>query len=242
MMNGNQQEFKGSPKKYHPKGVDILYEDRDILVVNKTCGLLTVSTDKIRENTVYYLLNTYVQKGNNKSKRRVFIVHRLDRGTSGVLVFAKSRTAKRFLQDNWKKFNKTYYAVVEGFLPEKKGVISSYLAENRAYNMYSVSDPKKGKFAKTGYRVMRELEVFSLLEIDLLTGRKNQIRVHFADKGCPVVGDEKYGEKKPGIKRLALHAGIITIIHPHTKEKMIFETKMPTYFKFLLKGNKAGTK
>lgn len=233
-MSESQKRFKGSPKKYHPKGLSILYEDRDILVVNKMCGLLTVSTDRIRENTAYYLLNTYVRKGNQKSRHRVFIVHRLDRDTSGVLVFAKSEKAKRFLQDEWQGFKKTYYALVDGVLVEKEGVITSYLAENRACKMYSVSDPKKGKYARTGYKVLKESGKYSLLEIDLLTGKKNQIRVHLADKGCPVVGDKKYGERKKGIKRLALHAATITILHPHTKEELTFKTKMPNYFKILL--------
>lgn len=238
-MNEIPKKFKSSPKKFHPKGLIILYEDHDILVVNKTNGLLTVSTVTDKENTAYYLLNNYVRKGNQKSRRRVFIVHRLDRETSGVLIFAKSEIVKRFLQDEWKGFKKTYYAVVEGILSEKEGVITSYLAENRAYNMYSVSDPEKGKLAKTGYKVLKETAAYSLLEVDLLTGKKNQIRVHFADKGCPVVGDKKYGQKKPGMNRLALHSAAITILHPHTKQPMTFKTKLPNHFQGLMKGGKS---
>ena len=238
-MNETPKKFKGSPKKYHPKGLIILYEDHDILVVNKTNGLLTVSTDTVKENTAYYLLNNYVRKGNQKSRRRVFIVHRLDRETSGVLIFAKSESAKRFLQDEWKGFKKIYYAVVEGIMPEKEGVITSYLAENRAFNMYSVSDPTKGKLAKTGYKVLKETEGYSLLEVNLLTGKKNQIRVHLSDKGHSVVGDKKYGDKKPGMNRLALHSASITIVHPHTKEPMIFKTKVPNHFQGLMKGGRS---
>ncbi len=234
-MNESVKKFKSPPKKYQPKGVSVVYEDRDILVVDKRCGLLTVSTNKVRENTVYYLLNTYVRKGNQKSRKRIFIVHRLDRDTSGIIVFAKSEKAKRYLQEEWQGFKKTYYAVVSGVLREKEGVITSYLAENRACKMYSVSDPEKGKKAMTGYKVLKESEKYSLVEIDLITGKKNQIRVHLADKGCPVVGDKKYGKKEKDIKRLALHAGVLTIVHPHTKEKMTFKTKVPEYFKFLLK-------
>ncbi|MDH3357974.1 MAG: RNA pseudouridine synthase [Desulfobacteraceae bacterium] len=202
--------------------------------MNKKSGLLTVSTDKVRENTAYYFLNTYVRKGNQKSRNRVFIVHRLDRDSSGVIVFAKNENAKRYLQKEWHGFKKKYYAVVHGTLPEKEGVITSYLAENRAHKMYSVDDPEKGKLSKTGFKVLRESKKYSLLEIDLLTGRKNQIRVHFSEKGYPVAGDKMYGEKDKGIKRLTLHAASITILHPDTKEKMTFETNVPRYFESLV--------
>jgi tRNA pseudouridine32 synthase/23S rRNA pseudouridine746 synthase/23S rRNA pseudouridine1911/1915/1917 synthase len=229
------EPFKRPPKRYQPRGLSILYEDRDILVVNKVSGLLTVGSEKVRENTAYYVLNEYVRKGNQKSRHRVFIVHRLDRDTSGVLVFAKNENAKRHLQDEWEGFEKRYYAVVHGAFSKKEGVITSYLAENSAHKMYSVTDSKRGKLARTGYRVLRESNKYSLLEIDLLTGRKNQIRVHLSDSGCPVVGDQKYGEKEKGSRRLALHAASLTITHPYSKEAMTFETKLPGYFTSLLK-------
>ena len=228
------KKFKPSPKRFHPRGLSILYEDNAILVVDKISGLLTVGTAKVREKTAHYLLNTYVKKGNYKSRNRVFIVHRLDRDTSGVIIFAKNENAKRFLQDEWHGFIKKYFAVVHGSLPEKQGVITSYLAENCAHKMYSVNDPEKGKLAKTGFKVIKESKKFSLLEIDLLTGKKNQIRVHFAEKGFPIVGDKKYGENDKGIKGLALHAASLSIVHPDTKEKMTFETPSPAYFKSLV--------
>ena len=233
-MFGSQKKFKASPKRFHPRGLAILYEDHEILVVDKKSGLLTVSNDKVKDNTAYYLLTLYVRKGNQKSRNRIFIVHRLDRDTSGIIVFAKSEESKHYLQGEWKQFRKKYYAVVHGTLAEKQGEISSYLTENSAYKMYSVKDPQKGKFAKTGYKVLRESKKYSLLEIDLYTGRKNQIRVHLADLGCPVVGDKKYGEKEKGIKRLALHAASLTIKHPYSKEQMTFETKIPAYFRSLV--------
>jgi tRNA pseudouridine32 synthase/23S rRNA pseudouridine746 synthase/23S rRNA pseudouridine1911/1915/1917 synthase len=233
-MRKSQKSFKSPPRRYQPRGLSILYEDHDILVVDKMSGLLTVSNEKVRENSAYYLLNKYVRKGNQKSRNRIFIVHRLDRDTSGIIVFAKNGNAKRYLQKEWRGFKKKYYAVVRGTLPKKEGVITSYLAENRFHKMYSVDDPKKGRLAKTGYKVLRESKKYSLLEIDLLTGRKNQIRVHFSEKGCPVAGDKMYGEKEKGIKRLALHAASINILHPYTKEKMTFEAKVPTYFKSLV--------
>ena len=233
-MRKSQKSFKSPPKRYQPRGLSILYEDHDILVVDKMSGLLTVSNEKVRENTAYYLLTNYVRKGNQKSRNRIFIVHRLDRDTSGIIVFAKNINAKQYLQEEWQGFKKKYYAVVHGTLPKKEGVITSYLAENRIHKMYSVDDPEKGKLAKTGYKVLRESKKYSLLEIDLLTGRKNQIRVHFSEKGCPVAGDKMYGKKEKGIKRLTLHAASITINHPYTKEKMTFETKVPAYFKSLV--------
>lgn len=232
-MHISQENFKAPPKRFQPKGLSIVYEDRDILVVDKAFGLLTIGTEKVRENTAHYLLNEYVRKGNHKSKNRVFIVHRLDRDTSGLILFAKHETAKRYLQDEWQGFEKKYYAVINGVLPEKEGVITSYLAENSAHRMYSVDDPEKGKLARTGYRVLRESKKYSLLEVDLLTGRKNQIRVHFSEKGFPVAGDKKYGKKEKGIKRLTLHSASLTILHPHTKEKVTFKTEIPAYFESL---------
>lgn len=233
-MQEKRPTFKGPPKKYQPKGLTILYEDQDILVVNKTNGLLTISTDREKEKTAFFLLNEYVKRGNTRSKNRVFIVHRLDRDTSGVLVFAKNEKAKRYLQDQWNEFGKIYFAVVHGKLEEKEGIITSYLLENKAHRVYSVNDPAKGKFSKTGYKVVKESGKFSLLEINLFTGRKNQIRVHFSEKGHPVVGDRIYGKTDKGIKSLALHAASLTISHPFTKEKMIFEAAPPLYFKTLL--------
>ncbi len=225
-----QGAFKRPPKKYQPKGLTVLYEDRDILVVDKSSGLLTVSNDKVREKTAYFLLTDYVRKGNSKSKNRIFIVHRLDRDTSGVLVFAKHESAKRFLQGAWQDFRKTYHAVVHGRLDEKEGVITSYLAENQAHKMYSVRDTKQGKLAKTGYRVVREIGEYSLLEIDLLTGRKNQIRAHLSEKGFPVVGDRKYGKKQHGSRRLSLHASSLTLVHPYTKKELTFTAPLPHHF------------
>jgi len=235
----NRKKFKSPPKRFQPKGLDVLYEDHDILVVDKRSGLLTVSNATDRENTAYYKLTDYVRKGNKKSNNRIFIVHRLDRDTSGVIVFAKNEKAKHTLQDLWQTFKKTYFAVVNGILEEKEGIIISYLAENSIHKMYSVNtkSPEKGKLAKTGYRVVKESGKYSLLEIDLLTGRKNQIRVQLAEKGNPVAGDKKYGGKDQKIKRLTLHAASLTLVHPFTKEEMTFESKVPGYFYSLVSGH-----
>ncbi|MFA5251515.1 MAG: RluA family pseudouridine synthase [Phycisphaerae bacterium] len=223
------------PKKRHqPKGLEILYEDKDIIVVDKPAGLLTVGTANNKTNTAYYKLTDYVRKGNYKSRSRIFIVHRLDQSTSGVLVFAKTEEAKFRLQTDWKDTEKKYVAVVYGQLAKKEDVISSYLAENKVFIVYSTPDTTKGKLARTAYKVLKESRQFSLLEINLLTGRKNQIRVHLADKGHPVVGDRKYGKPKDAFRRLALHSKSISFKHPTTGRKMTFETRMPSYFNGLV--------
>jgi tRNA pseudouridine32 synthase/23S rRNA pseudouridine746 synthase/23S rRNA pseudouridine1911/1915/1917 synthase len=233
-MKDHRKKFKGSPKRFHPKGITILYEDYDIIVIEKIHGLLTVENDKERDNTVTSLLNNYVRKGNPKSRKRVFIVHRLDKDTSGVLIFAKNEQSKRYLQDNWKKATKTYYTVVNGIVKKKEGVISSYLTQNAINRVYSVEDSKAGKLSKTEYKVLKESDNYTLIEVNLLTGRKNQIRVHFSEAGHSVVGDKMYGKKEKGIKRLALHAARLSINHPVTKERMTFETNIPAYFNSLL--------
>ncbi len=232
-MLENKTVLKVPSRRHWPRGLSILHEDRDILVVDKVSGLLTMGTDKVKENTAYYLLREYVRKGNRKSRNRVYIVHRLDRDTSGIILFAKTPQAKRYLQDNWYDFSKTYYAIVHGSMKEKEGLITSYLEEDSTFKMHSTSDDKKGKLARTGYKVLKETELFSLLEVALLTGRKNQIRVHLADKGCPVFADKRYGVKEKG--KLALHAAKLTITHPHSKRKMTFEARVPDYFDELMK-------
>jgi RluA family pseudouridine synthase len=223
-----------STNRHLPRGLAILYEDSDILVVNKPAGLLTVGTASNKTRTAHYILTDYVRKGCLKSRSRIFTVHRLDQWTSGVLVFAKSEEVKLRLQGQWKKTEKKYLAVVHGRLSQKEGIISSLLAENNAFVVYSTTDAAKGKLAHTAYKVLKETARFSLLEITLLTGRKNQIRVHLADKGHPVVGDRKYGKAEDGYKRLALHSKSISFKHPATGRQMAFQTKLPAYFTQLL--------
>jgi len=221
--------------RHLPRGLEILYEDDDIIVVDKPAGLLTVKTETDKTRTVKYILTDYVRKGNYKSRKQIYVVHRLDQWTSGVLIFAKSEEIKEKLQQQWDKTEKTYLAVVHGSPKEKQGVISSYLAENKQFVVYSTSDPKKGKLSHTAYRVVKETGRFSLLEINLLTGRKNQIRVNLAEKGYPIVGDRKYGKGNDGFKRLALHAKSISFKHPKSGAQMAFESKVPAYFKEVMK-------
>jgi tRNA pseudouridine32 synthase/23S rRNA pseudouridine746 synthase/23S rRNA pseudouridine1911/1915/1917 synthase len=228
---------KRPTNKHLPKGLKILYEDKDLLVVYKPAGLLSVATAANKTRTAYYFLTDYIRKGYSKSRNRLFTVHRLDQWTSGVLVFAKSEEIKLRLQARWKETEKRYLAVVHGRLPQKQGIISSYLAENKAFVVYSTPDPAKGKLARTAYKALKETPSFSLLEITLLTGRKNQIRVHLADKGHPVVGDRKYGKAGDKFKRLALHSKSISFKHPATGRQLTFETKPPDYFRNLLAGD-----
>ena len=223
--------------RHQPKGVIILYEDRDILVVDKSPGLLTISTEKGETNTAYYRLTDYVRKGCAKSRERIFIVHRLDRDVSGILVFARNVNAKTRLQEQWDQVEKKYLAVVHGAMAQKEATISSYLVDNKARMVHSTSDPTKGKLSHTAYRVLKETKLYSLLEINLLTGRKNQIRVHLAESGHPIVGDKKYGEGDKDLPRLALHAKSISFKHPHTGEQVAFETIIPPYFTKLVGGS-----
>ncbi|MFA5252978.1 MAG: RluA family pseudouridine synthase [Phycisphaerae bacterium] len=231
---------KRSTNKHLPKGLKILYEDKDILVADKPAGLLSVATAADKTHTAYYILTDYVRKGSPKSRNRLFIVHRLDQWTSGVLVFAKSEEIKLQLQAHWKETEKKYLAVVHGRLAQKQAVISSYLAENKAFVVYSTPDPAKGKLSQTAYKVLKETPKFSLLEITLLTGRKNQIRVHLADKGHPVVGDRKYGKAEDKFRRLALHSKSISFKHPATGRQLTVETKPPDFFRWLLADKSGG--
>jgi RluA family pseudouridine synthase len=225
---------KVPPKKYQPKGLAILYEDQYLIVVDKVQGLLTIGTDREKEKTAHFILNEYVKRGNERSRNRIYIVHRLDRETSGVLIFAKNERIKEYLQEGWKEFSKTYAAVVHGKLVDKEGVIASYLLENKAFRVYSTNDTVRGKYSETGYRVIKESGKFSLLEVELYTGRKHQIRVHLSEEGHPVVGDRIYGPPDKEAKRLALHAVSLTIIHPVTHKEICFETEIPPYLRTLV--------
>jgi tRNA pseudouridine32 synthase/23S rRNA pseudouridine746 synthase/23S rRNA pseudouridine1911/1915/1917 synthase len=220
--------------KYKPKGVTLLHEDRDIIVVEKPCGLLTIGTDRDKTRTVHTILNEYVRKGDPRSRNRVYIVHRLDRETSGILILAKNETAKMYLQDHWQETDKNYITVVYGLLASKSGTISSYLSENSAFNVYSTADQATGKLSLTEYSVLKESKGLSLLEIHLITGRKHQIRVHLSEMGHPVAGDKKYGRKNDTYGNLALHARSISFTHPVSGRRMTFETGIPVFFTRLI--------
>jgi tRNA pseudouridine32 synthase/23S rRNA pseudouridine746 synthase/23S rRNA pseudouridine1911/1915/1917 synthase len=226
--------IKSTPVKYHPKGLTILHEDREIIVVDKPCGLLSIGTDRDKSRTVHTILNEYVRKGDPRSRNRVYIVHRLDRETSGVLILAKSEVAKIFLQGNWQETEKHYLTIVHGSLSLKTGTISSYLTENSVFSVYSTADPTTGKLSHTEYTVLKETKGLSLLDIHLLTGRKHQIRVHLSEKGHPVVGDKRYGKGSDAYATLALHARSIAFTHPVNGKRLFFETAVPDFFNRLV--------
>ena len=213
------------------KNIDIIYEDKDIIVINKPSGLLTVATEKEKNKTAYHLVMEYLKKKNKNN--RIFIIHRLDKDTSGIIMFAKNERAKHLYQDNWNDIVKKrcYYAVIDGKMENKEGTIKSYLKEN-GNMVYSVKD-RSGKLAITEYKVLKERENISLLDINLKTGRKNQIRVHMKENKTPILGDLKYGEKSKLINRLALHAYKLELINPVTKKLLIFEASMPNEIKTL---------
>lgn len=225
---------KRPPAKYQPRGLSVLYEDRDVIVVEKPCGLLTMGTERDKTRTAHSILNEYVRKGDPRSRNRIYIVHRLDRETSGILIFAKSETAKAYLQDHWQETDKRYLTVVHGSFSAKSGTISSYLAENSALTVFSTPDPARGKLSHTEYRVLKEAPGISLLEVHLLTGRKHQIRVHMSEKGHPVVGDRKYGTGRDSSAILALHARSLSFTHPVNGKRLTFETGIPAFFTRLM--------
>lgn len=216
--------------KHKLEGVSIVYEDKDLLVVEKERGILSIASQNEREKTAYNILKNYLKEKNPKDK--IFVVHRLDRDTSGVMIFAKSEKAQDILQTTWNDSVKerTYVALVEGSVKKDRDTIVSYLAENKAMITYSTDNEEEGKKAISHYKVLKRNRNYSLLEVNIETGRKNQIRVHMQDMGHSVVGDKKYGSTKNPIKRLGLHAHTIVFIHPITKELLSFTSKIPEAF------------
>lgn len=212
--------------------LQILYEDKDILVVDKPYKLLTVSNRKEEELTAFRLASDYVKK--QDSKNRIFVVHRLDQDTSGVLMFAKSEYVKRLYQDKWSELvdERLYVAIVEGVVPKDKDVIRSFLRQNKTTHMYSTSS---GQEAITNYEVIKRTENNTILKIQIDTGRKNQIRVHMNDIGHPIIGDKKYDAKTNPLKRLGLHAYRLRVMNPKTKKMMTFVSPLPPKFKKLSK-------
>ncbi|WP_141500532.1 RluA family pseudouridine synthase [Paenibacillus luteus] len=224
---------KDRPQEKLPlEGLSILFEDEHIIVIKKDSGLLSISSDAAPENeiTAYRQLMAHVRQEN--AKNRIFVVHRLDRDTSGVMMFAKSEAVQQQLQNSWQDTvqERIYVALVEGAVKKEKGTISSWLKESKTLKMYSSSYPKDGLHAVTHYKVLRSNKNFSLLEVNLETGRKNQIRVHMEDIGHPVVGDKKYGARTRIIGRLGLHARVLAFTHPITGKLVRFETDIPKLF------------
>ena len=230
---------RGNSQLNHPK-LRIVYEDDDLIVVNKQPGLLTVAaTPGSRETTAFSILRAYVKKQN--ARAGIYVVHRLDRETSGLLVFARSEELQHYMREYWRELvqERTYIALAEGILEPREGKITTWLTEDkRNAVVYSSPVDDGGDIAITNYKTLRVSannggsEVYSLVELHLDTGRTNQIRVHLASKGCPVVGDRKYGhgnESSP-IDRLCLHAKVLAFIHPVTEQVVRFESPVPKEF------------
>jgi len=207
--------------------LNLLYEDEHLLVIEKSAGLLSVATEKESEETAFSILKSYIRKIHHQAE--LYIVHRLDRDTSGIMMFARSKDIQQKLQDNWEKAvtKRIYYAVVEGQVENATGKIVSCLKENKSLMVYSSKTAGDGQKAVTRYRVLKSNARYSLLEVSLQTGRKNQIRVHLQDIGHSIAGDKKYGATTNPLGRLGLHAGILEFFHPATGKCMHFETPVP---------------
>ena len=215
---------------FYNRRLKLVYEDDDIIVVNKGYGLLSVGTDKVRQGTAYSILREHLKTKDPRNK--LFIVHRLDQHTSGLMVFAKSIQAKENLQHNWNNMvlRRQYVCVVEGKVTPPDGVVNTLLAENSQHIVYVTDDPKLGKPAMTRYSTLEAGNGYTLLEVQLETGRKNQIRVHMKEIGHPIAGDRRYGAKTSPISRLALHALTLRFVHPITRKLMDFTTPIPASF------------
>lgn len=213
-----------------PGGLEILYEDSDILVIHKPAGLLTVSTIHERERTAYARLRQHLKE--HSPKQKLYVVHRLDKLASGVLVFAKSERVQSMLKHLFirHEIQRKYWAIVEGKIEEQSGTIRSCLAPDRSGRMHSTDDKKRGKSAVTHFRVIRRLQNVTSLEVTLETGRRNQIRVHLSEKGHPIVGDRAHGSTQDPLGRLGLHAFQLGFVHPTKRTPLQFRTEPPPEF------------
>lgn len=218
--------------KKSPALFDILYEDRDFIVIDKPCGMLSEQTSRESQKTAYYMVKQYLLK----KKENIFLVHRLDQYTSGILMFVKTKKIYDLLTHDWNHYVKKrgYIAIVEGQMKNQKGTIENYLAESKTQIVY-ITSKDKGKKAITHYKQMKTNKRYSMLEVYLDTGRKNQIRVHLSSLHHPIIGDEKYGATSNPINRLGLHAHEFMFIHPITHKEMRFVSKTPESFNKLFK-------
>jgi 23S rRNA pseudouridine1911/1915/1917 synthase len=206
-------------------GMPLVHLDNELLVIDKPSGLLSVATDEEKIDTAFAILNECLA---THQQGRAFVVHRLDRGTSGLLIFARNEAARDLLQESWEGVRKTYLAVVEGCPAKNEGTIRNYLTEGTNFRVTaSPTETPEAKLSITTYRVREKGQRCSLLEVDLETGRKHQIRVHLASLGCPVIGDRTYGAKSDPIGRLGLHAWRLSFVHPVTKLRLEVETPLP---------------
>ncbi|OYW76686.1 MAG: hypothetical protein B7Z37_07745 [Verrucomicrobia bacterium 12-59-8] len=208
-----------------PAGLSIVYEDEAIIVLNKGAGWLTVATDSGNGRTAYAALTDHVR--GTDVRNRVWIVHRLDRDTSGLIVFAKTEPFKRILQQNWHRFDKTYLAIAEGVIKRDSGTLRCHLNEEFSLRVRSVPPDEDTREAITHFKVLKRTHHTTLVELKLETGRRHQIRVHLSDMGHPIVGDKPYGATTDPARRLGLHSSELHFIHPDTEEKMDFVLPLP---------------
>jgi 23S rRNA pseudouridine1911/1915/1917 synthase len=228
---GDKVEIRGkglaAPETVVAGGIRIRHEDRDILVIDKPAGLLSIASAAEEEKTAYAFLTEHVRRGNSFGRERVWIVHRLDRDTSGLMIFAKNEAAKVALQKEWDEVEKKYLAVIEGAPPADSGRFECHLDESNPLKVYVVREDLGTRLASTRYRVAKKGKTTTLVELTLETGRRHQIRVQLANAGAPIVGDKKYGAQTNPIRRVALHASKLRFIHPITREPMHFESALP---------------
>lgn len=224
-----------APKTTLGSGIKIYFEDSSLIVIEKPENLLSIASEAEQEKTAYYLLTDYVRRGNPLSRARVWIVHRLDRETSGLMVFAKTPEAKEKLQATWDQMEKRYLAVVDGRLSSEKGTLESDLDESNPFKVYTARPSEKTRHAVTHFKVIARTPWHSLVELTLETGRRHQIRVQLAEAGCPIIGDEKYGAKSNPAKRLGLHSCFLRIAHPVTGKELRFNSPLPKNLAKLVK-------
>jgi len=229
-------------KEFTSHLLKLVYEDPYLIVIDKREGLLSIGTDNQKERTAHSILNEYVQRSGKQ--HRVFIVHRLDKDTSGLMVFAKDEKTKFTLQDYWDEIvkDRRYVAVVSGEMEKDYGTITSWLKDNKVYVTYSSMSNNGGDKAITHYKTIKRGNGYSLVELELETGRKNQIRVHMQDLHHPVIGDVKYGDGNNPIGRLGLHAFKLCFYHPITGDLLEFETPYPSSFKKLFNKQSSASK
>lgn len=224
-----------APKSVLGSGIKVFFEDATLIVIEKPADLLSIASEGEREKTAYFQLTEYVRRGRGHSRERVWIVHRLDRETSGLMVFAKTPEAKEALQSGWDQAEKRYEALVEGQIPQDQGTFESDLDETNPFKVHSTKASEKTRHAVTHYRVLFRSQWRTLVELTLETGRRHQIRVQLADVGCPIIGDKKYGAVSDPAKRLGLHACSLKFPHPVTGKELSFQSPLPKELSRLVK-------
>lgn len=228
---GDEVEYNRyhAPKENYNAPFHVLYEDDDLLVVDKPAGVLTHAERGSTGTSVYKEMLEYIRE-RSKGKERIYVVHRLDREVSGIVLFAKSESIQELIKDNWRETTKKYYALVNGSPREPEGRLQNWLREGREQRVFVVREQEDAKLAVLHYKVVKPVKEMTLLDVQLETGRKNQIRVQLANIGCPVVGDWRYGSKEKVKRRIRLHAYYFRIIHPVSGKEMEFTSRMPRGF------------